>query len=133
MVCLSNKDLLNKIPHSGLFGRPSRKLRKVPVCGWVHYFYSLVQEEEDGVNCVHLSWAESGVLHGLFAPWSQNFPEGKPSCNDKRLGWDSPDREAQCFWDYCIVSILPYIHTNPLHPFLFVDCKHSVCNFFHLV
>lgn len=125
---------LTKIPYSGLFWETFQKVEKSSGL-WGEYTTSITWFKEKKTELIVSISAKLSleVLHGLFAPCSQNFPEGKPSCNDKPLGWDSPDREAQCFWDYCIVSILPYIHTNPLYPFFLVDCKHSACNFFDLV
>lgn len=141
MIFHSKKGLFNKNPSFGSFlGDLPESWEKFQSVGWVHYFYSIAWFKKNKTELIVSISAELSleVLHELFAPWNQNFPKGEPSCNDKRLGWDSLDREAQCFWDYCIVSILTgyfigYIYTNSLHPFFFVDSKHSVlCNLFDL-
>lgn len=90
MVCHSNKGLFNKNPSFGYF------LGDLPEsCGlWGESTVLPITwfKEKKTESIVSISAELSlEVLHGLFAPWSQKFPEGKPSCNDKRLGWDSPD------------------------------------------
>lgn len=124
------KVCLTKIPHSGIFWETFQKVEKSSGL-WCESTTSITWFKEKKTELiVSISTKLSlEVLHGLFAPLSQKFPEGKPSCNGKRLGWDSPDWDAQCFWDYCIYYNIPYIHNNPLYLFLLVDCKHSVCNF----